>query len=147
MNADEKLKAYKENSKICAFCKNESFFDGVTIQLISLTESGEVVPHSNKDTGMSAMLPMCAYHMVLSQEGLMAITTENRVVQSKFLTQYEPQSTAELTHLEHRLRRMPKNPFNIALRQSVKAILSARRFHSEMTKSMEEAKEKVKSEE
>lgn len=137
---DEQLKEMKEKSKYCALCKEESLFNGCSVMLVSITESGEIVaPYETKDSGASVMIPLCAYHMILSQEGLIAVTTENRVIQAKFLTHLESQSDEELRKFVKKLNRAEKNPLNKMWKQSAKAIISARDFQ----KSMKEKKDEM----
>jgi len=137
----EKIRELKEQSKYCALCGKDSLFDGCTMQIVSISESGQVIaPYDNETQGMSIMLPLCAYHMVLSQEGLLAITTQNQIIQSKLLTQLEPQSDEQLKKFILKLDRAKKEKFNIAYKQVAKTILNARKFQKEMDKEIEKHK-------
>lgn len=143
---ERKLKEYKEHSKYCYLCalhniKEESLFDGCTINLISVTESGQVVaPYNDKNLGasMSSMLPMCAYHMVLALGGLIAQTTQGDIIETKILTQLEPQSDKILKKLILKLGRIEKNELNKAFKAVAKALIGARQFQKDMKKPIEQ---------
>jgi len=133
--SDEKIRELKEQSRNCALCGHRSLFDACSINLVSVTESGQInQPYQSKDglSGMNAMLPMCAYHMVLSQEGLIAITTQNRLISVKELNALERLSDKELS-VRSKLTRSPELK---RLSIIAKAILNARKFQSEMSKEL-----------
>ena len=138
----DKLEEYKKNSKYCAVCGKPSLFDGCSINLVSITETGEVIaPFNNEVQGISSMIPMCAYHMILAQEGLIAVTTQNLIIQSRFLTQLEPRTDAELDKFIQKLNRAEKNQINEMFKQTAKVILDARKFQNDIGKEIEEKNE------
>jgi len=149
---EQKIKEYKEHSKYCYLCnlkniERESLFDGCGIQIVSVSETGQVIaPYDNEFQGMSGMLPMCAYHMVLSQEGLIGMTTQNQIIQSKLLTQLENQTDEDLNKFVLKLGRAKKDELNKAYKQTAKTIINARKFQIDMEKGVEEAKNKLNSE-
>jgi hypothetical protein len=144
MSSEEKMALYKERSKICAFDGRPSFVDGCTINIVAITETGNVVaPFETKSgSGTSAIVPTCAYHMVLAQEGLIAITTQNQFIQSKLLTQLEPGTDEELKRLILQLGRGLKTDLTKAQIRVAKIIIKARKFDAEMEKGLKEAREK-----
>jgi len=138
---EEKIKEYKEHSKNCALCGKESLFDGCSMQLVSINEFGQVInPYDNDTQGVGVMVPLCAYHMVLSQEGLFAITTQNQIVQSKLLTQLEPQSDEQLKRFILKLGRAKKDLLNTSLKNVSKTLINARKFQIDMNKSLPSSK-------
>lgn len=150
MNTKEILEEYKENSKYCYLCrwigdKKESMFDGCQIQIVSITESGKLVkPYDTQLEGMTAMLPMCAYHFILSQEGVLATTTKGEIIQSKILADLEPQSDDTLKRLILRLERSGKDKKNMAIKLVAKTLINARKFQKEFDEELEKAREKKK---
>ena len=149
---EQKIKEYKEHSKYCFLCnlnnvERESLFDGCGIQIVSISETGQVIaPYDNEFQGMSSMLPMCAYHMVLAQEGLIAMTTQNQIIQSKLLTQLENQTDTDLNKFVLKLNRAKKDDLNRAYKQTAKTIINARKLQIDMQMGVEEAKKKENSE-
>ena len=148
---EQKLKEYKEQSRYCHLCRlenieRESLFDGCSIQIVGITEDGQVMnPYDNEFQGMTVMLPMCAYHMVLSQEGVLAQTMQGEIIQSKIFTNLEPQADSQLMHLILKLQRgNTKDELNKATIGVAKTIIQARKFQREMEKGVENAKEKLK---
>ena len=136
---DQKIKQMKEN-KFCGLCNNEKLFDGCAMQLVSITESGKIeTPYETEGSGTSVMIPMCAYHMVLSQEGLLAMTTQNQVIQTKFLTQLEPKPDSELKRIILKMGRANKTSENGMIKHVAKTIISARKFQDEMIKGIKNA--------
>jgi hypothetical protein len=144
MSPEEKMALYKERSKICAFDGRPSFVDGCTINIVAITETGNVVaPFETKSgSGTSAIVPTCAYHMVLAQEGLVAVTTQNQLIQTKLLTQLEPGTDEELNRLILKLSRGLKTDLTKAQIRVAKIIIKARKFDVEMEKGLKEAQEK-----
>ena len=139
----EKIRELKEQSKHCALCGEYSLFDSCSINLVSVTESGQInQPYQSKDglMEMNTMLPMCAYHMVLSQEGLIAITTQNQLIFVKELNAFERLSDKELS-VRSKLTRSPELK---RLSIIAKAILNARKFQSEMSKELQNQEDKSK---
>jgi hypothetical protein len=136
------IEEYKKNSKYCAVCGNPSLFDGCSINLVSISETGEVIaPFNNEFQGLSSIIPMCAYHMIIAQEGLIAITTKNLIIQSRFLTQLEPRTDAELNKFIQKLNRAEKNKINEMFKQTAKVILDARKFQKDIGKEIKEKNE------
>lgn len=130
---DEKIKEIKEQSRNCALCGHRSLIDGCSINLVSITESGQInQPYEDKEglSGMNALLPMCAYHMVLSQEGLIAMTTQNQLISVKELSAVERLSDKELK-LRMKITRSPELK---KLSLVCKVVFNARKFQSEMSK-------------
>jgi len=132
LTTEEKLKRYKEQSRFCALCGKESMFDGCSIQIVSITESGKInTPYDTEMQGMSGMIPMCAYHMILSQQGLFAMTMDNLIISPRRLKEFESFSDSDL----RRRAGMKRN--NKVLKEEghmAKAIVEARKFQSEMEK-------------
>jgi hypothetical protein len=146
LSSEEKIKAYKEQSKFCALCGKPSLFDGCGIQLVSVTETGKVIaPYEAKDRSSSAslMVPMCGYHMILSQEGLIAITTQHQFIQTKLLTALEPQTDEDLKKFLLKIGRAENSEINRAYKHVAKTIISARKFQIEMEKGIEKAKKDI----
>jgi len=138
---EEKIKRMNEN-KYCALCNNEKLFDGCGMQMVSITESGKIeTPYETEESGTSVMIPMCGYHMVLSQEGLLAMTTQNQVIQTKFLTQLEPKPDSELKRIILKIGRANKTSENGMIKHVAKTIISARKFQEEMIKGMDKNRE------
>lgn len=126
---EEKMKEIKKHSRFCAFCRGESLFDACTVQMVSITESGKIeTPYRTKGSSMSAMLPLCAYHMILAQEGIIAVTTKGRPISAGWLMQFETLSDAALL-IKSKLKRSPKITKQAHF---AKAIFQARKFQSEM---------------
>ena len=127
----DKVVEMKKN-KVCALCGKEIFVDGCTIQVVEITESGQVVaPYENKESAMSLIIPVCAYHMVLAQEGLIATTMKGQIIQSKLLTMFEPKTDMELKKMLQALQRADKSE---QMTRGIKAILGARKFQQAMSK-------------
>lgn len=137
---EQKLKEYKKQSRICHICKlknieKESLFDGCSIQIVGITETGQVInPYDNKFQSGTYMFPMCAYHMVLSQEGVLASTMDGQIIQSKIFTDLEPQSDEELKKLILKLSRAKKDKLNMAVKIIAKTLITARKFQVGMEK-------------
>jgi hypothetical protein len=144
MSPEEKMDLYKERSKICAFDGRPSFVDGCTINIdpLFVSKGATTFPVSVIATGTSAIVPTCAYHMVLAQEGLIAITTQNEFIQTKLLTQLEPGTDEELKRLILKLGRGIKTDLTKAQIRVAKIIIKARKFDAEMEKGLKEAQEK-----
>jgi hypothetical protein len=143
---DEIIKQMKEN-KFCAFCDNEKLFDGVGIQLVSISESGQLMtPYDTKLSSMSAMVPACGYHMVLAQEGLLAVTTQNQLIQARILTEMEKLSDDELKHVLLKVKRGIKSQESEVMKGCIKALINARKFHIEMIKEAKKREEEKKDE-
>ncbi len=92
----------------CAFCHKAPFADGTEIQLVSITESGKILtPYDGKDSSTSVLLPMCGYHMVLSMERMMAITTQdNKIITVGKLLEFERLTDGSL-NVRSKLSRSP----------------------------------------
>ena len=115
--------------------------DGCSVNLVSISETGQVIaPFETKDSSAGVIIPLCAYHFVLAQEGLIAVTTENQVIQSKLLTQLEPQTNEDLNKFILKLGRAKKDELNKAYKQLAKTIINARKFKEDMNKKVEEPK-------
>ncbi len=85
----------KENK--CSICKNKVFADGVGVTLYSVSESGKIMDmNETKTSSMQIIIPLCAYHMVLIDEGLICFTTERKVLLRGKLEYYENKPEKEL---------------------------------------------------
>jgi len=115
----DKVVEMKKN-KVCALCGKEIFVD--------------VAPYENKESAMSLIIPVCAYHMVLAQEGLIATTMKGQIIQSKLLTMFEPKTDMELKKMLQALQRANKSEPNKQMTRGIKAILGARKFQQAMSK-------------
>jgi hypothetical protein len=122
-------------SSSCAFCLDRPMFDGCSVNLVSITESGQVIDSmSNTEGSMSVMLPTCPYHTVLVQGGIIAVTTNNMVIQSKILTELESLDDNKLRELRLKLSRAQRTELNRAYNGVAKILLDARKFREEMNK-------------
>lgn len=124
-SVDEKIKQIKEQSKFCAFCKLKgkevaSLFDGVGIPIVSVTESGQIIPQDAQ-----SMFPLCWYHFCLAQEGLFWFTTQNALLQSKILTALENKSDRELNAIIRQNKRK-KEMIALATARVSKTLIMAR---------------------
>lgn len=124
----------------CTFCIRQPLFDGAGINLISMTESGEIVtPFETEDSSASIMLPMCAYHMVLAQQGVIAITTNNKIISARKLGIFETLTDAQLK-IRSKLVRNSKELEHEA--HLAKAVVEARQFQTGMDKEIEKQENK-----
>lgn len=138
LTSKQKLEEFRKNSQYCWLCKlrgikKETLFNGCSIQIVGITENGQVITPFDNDTGnMTALVPMCAYHMVLAQGGVLAQTTDGQIIQSKILTYLEPHQDAELNNFILKMRRALKTPENKERIEVAKLIIHARKFQKEM---------------
>lgn len=142
---DEKLEMFREQSKVCAFCGKKSMINGMSVPLVSLSESGKVItPYDSKGTSSAVMYPACAYHFVLIGEGLMAVTTQDQVILPNILQELEPKSDEELKNLSMKLRRInSKEKANKFLLTVVKTILEGRKFEKDFEERLKDGKQSV----
>jgi len=129
------IKEMKANKK-CYLCDNDKIFDGVGIQLVSLTESGKIVESfETKDSSASVLIPMCAYHMVMAQEGAYAMTTDNKVIKPSWIEHFESLNDEGLEILKVRIMRQEKDKQKKkVLLQGIVMVQSARKFQEEIKK-------------
>lgn len=112
MDKEEVKKAIK-----CSFCNNRPFEEGTVIKLVS----------EEKDRSFGVLLPMCAYHTVLSKERMISLTTkDNKIITVKGFPKLEKLVDSSLL-VRSKLSRSPqlKKESNIA-----KIILNARKLQS-----------------
>lgn len=139
---EQKLKEYREHSKYCVICGKENLFDGCSINLVSISESGQIVtPYETENSSMNVIMPLCMYHMILAQEGIIAVTTQNQFIQSKILTQLEPQLDKELRKLILKIGRGKKDKLSTATKNVAKILIQARKIQSDMDKKSKEKKD------
>ena len=120
-----------EKATKCSMCNEQPFVDGVEVQMVSVTESGKITtPYDTKKSSSNVLLPMCAYHMVLSAEGILAITTQGQLISPSWLGDFEKLSDNELK-IKSKLKRSDKLKHQSHL---AKTLLDARKFQSEMKK-------------
>lgn len=143
LEREQRLKQFKENSNNCVLCGREVLFNGCSINIVSVTESGKIIaPHDKEEISLSAMIPLCAYHMVLAQGGFLALTTDNKMIFARKLPQFEQLTDASLL-IKSKLKR--NNPILEVEAQLAKSIINAREFQASMDKEKEEV-EKIKKE-
>lgn len=128
LTAKEQIDEYKKHSKYCIFCGEPTFVDGVSIRVISITESGGIVAHENEEMALTSVLPACAYHMVLGSEGLLFTTQDGVLGQSNLLSWMEKLTDAELRKELVSLRRGQQDILAKAKSQTIKTLQSARKF-------------------
>lgn len=136
---EEKIKQMKEN-KYCALCTNEKLFDGCSVQMVAITESGKIEEPSIP--GMSSMLPLCGYHMVIAQEGFIAMTIQNQIISPRMLSDMEQESDEEIKKIIKNLGRSNKDQFNKSMMHTAKTVLNARKFQEDMKKRIDTQGEK-----
>jgi hypothetical protein len=135
MNKEEVEKQIQKmiDNKKCALCARDKFIDGCEVQMVSITESGKIEsPYNSGMSSMGTLLPLCAYHMVLSQEGLIAMTTQGQVISPKILLDAEKSSEEDLNRVIRNLKRALKDEFNKSVMHTAKAVLNARKFQKAM---------------
>ena len=110
----------------CALCLNPPFVDGAEIEVVSFSESGKVInPYEGKEQSMGIILPMCGYHMVLSGERMIALTTKDkRIITVRKVPEFEKLTDGSLI-VRSKLSRSPqlKRESEVA-----KVILTARKM-------------------
>jgi len=66
-------------NKRCQICDKKAFTDGVSVPLVSQTESGKVIDiFSNKEQALNVMIPLCPYHFVWASRGFVAVVNEGK---------------------------------------------------------------------
>ena len=139
---DDDGKIKLEKATKCAMCDSVPMFDGCSVGMVAVSESGQVLDSfTTKDSSMSVMLPLCCYHVVLAQEGLVLVDSQNHILSHKMLSDMEHLSNSALKSLSLSLRRLPVHSLNIvqikAQRQIIKILLDARNFQEKMSKDVE----------
>lgn len=138
LTTEEKIKKFKEQSEFCLICGKKVLFNGASINLVSITEGGKVVqPYETEDQSMGAIVPLCPYHMILAQCGVIAMTTQNQIIHARRLSEFEAITDAAL-RLKSKINRNSKILQEEA--QLAKAIIDARKMQTEMDKQEEEMK-------
>ena len=124
----ERIKKLRDGG--CACCGAPVMVDGMQMQILTFTESGQpIFPYDNETESLSMMLPVCGYHMALAGEGWIFYHDIWKIpVQPKIITELETMTDSDLRLGAARLKRLPRNDVNMIRGNAIKAVLDARAF-------------------
>jgi len=84
----------------CIICGKKCFSNGVGVTLYSISESGKIQDmNETKNSSMQVIIPLCAYHMVLTSEGVGLFTTQKAYITRAKTDYYESKSDEELKQI------------------------------------------------
>ena len=84
----------------CIICGKKCFSNGVGMTLYSISESGKIQDmNETKHSSMQVIVPLCAYHMVLTGEGVGLFTTQKTYITRAKTDYYEKKSDEELKEI------------------------------------------------